>query len=164
MKSQHLPDGFLKQKLIRFPGCLPCFQTPAVCSLFPGCHPFRVPFFRPQAFVSKVQLRSIWYKAFVWGKFPLQHLCSFPGEGLCFPGLCLLCELQLLISLFLPLSLSFQLVCFASVPGAPLPSQTTDFVFSCSGIAPLLLGQSCAPMCKLYENWVEVTLWKAGDL
>lgn len=41
MKIQHLPDGFLKHKLIHFPRCLPCFQTPAVCSLFPGCHPFR---------------------------------------------------------------------------------------------------------------------------
>lgn len=104
--SRRLPQTW---KLIHFPRSLLCFQTPAVCSLFPGCHPFRAfwvgfPFFRPQAFVSEAQLRSIWYKAFVWGKFPLQHLCSFPGEGLCFPGLCLLYGLQVLISLFLPLT------------------------------------------------------------
>lgn len=46
-----------------------------------------------QGYRSVAYVRSNWYKDHVWGKFPLEFLCSFPGKGICLPPLCLLYRL-----------------------------------------------------------------------
>lgn len=38
-----------------------------------------------QGYRSVAYVRYNWYKDHVWGKSPLEYLCSFPGKGICLP-------------------------------------------------------------------------------
>lgn len=147
--SRWLPQT---RKSIHFPRCLPCFHTPAVCSLLPGCHPFRAFWLELPSLDFRVLSPRL--SSDLSDRKPLcevsflSNTCAHFLEK-AFVSLVCVCtvgynSLSAFSSLWPPV-FSASLLCSSAFPDQ-------GFLFSCSGIAPLLLGPGCASMCRLSET------------